>query len=81
MPRPASAPKTCTGPACDRPQVARGLCASHLRQLQRDRPLTPLRTGPALARIQLRVSPECGERIRAQPAAARLVLEHWSRGR
>ena len=73
--------ETCQGPECDRATVARGLCATHLRQEQRGRPLTPIRdhTRPAMERVSLRVSPPCRERVLEKPAAARLVLEHWAR--
>ena len=83
MPRPSHAKRrhpACTGPECSRDVVARSLCASHLRQIQRGKPLTPLRgQGPALDRVSLRVSPECRERVLTKPAAARLVLEIWAR--
>lgn len=38
-----TAARQCEGPACSEPVHAYGLCAAHAKQLQRRRPLAPLR--------------------------------------
>ncbi|WP_422652982.1 zinc finger domain-containing protein [Brachybacterium sp.] len=52
---------TCTGPECDRPASARGLCATHYAQLRAGRDLAPIRRqSPRLERTV--ACPDCGAR-------------------
>lgn len=69
---------TCSVAECGRAAVAHGLCASHYKQKQRGKEPTPLRTGPALVRISLRVSATCRSRVLADAARARAALEAWA---
>lgn len=78
-------PPTCTGPGpngtrCTRPAVAFELCRAHYDWQRRHpgKPLHPIRTGPGRPKITLRVSPECRERVLADPPGARAVLEAWA---
>jgi hypothetical protein len=87
----------CTAPACDRPAIARGLCAAHYRQHLRGQPLRALK-GPRgrvrpgiehLCRLEVRLSPEtlaalleAGRSAGVSSAhAASLVLEEWAASR
>ena len=70
---------TCTGPECSRPTVARGLCASHYRQQQRGREITPLRSGPSRVAVTVRVSEPAAAAVRRDRAGARTALEIWAR--
>ncbi len=76
---------TCTGPKCDRPAVANGLCDSHNRQRLRGRPLTPLRMherGNPLVFLGTRIPRETFEALGDRPGEkARDVLNAWARRR
>lgn len=71
---------TCTGPQCGRTAIAKGLCASHLRQQQRGRLLTPLRTGPRGVVVSTRVPKDVHDALGEAPGSlAREVLTSWAR--
>lgn len=78
----------CDFPDCDRPVIARGLCAAHYAQLRRGRELAPLRNPhgqigdhPQELIPGLRVSRECRRMVVLDPSGARQALERWARGR
>ena len=83
MGRPKKPPEPCTGPGCDLPAYARGLCRGHYAQDQRGSPLHPLRApdAPVLVRVSLRVSGHCAEAIKHDIEGARGALEKWAAGR
>lgn len=72
----------CAGPLCTSPAVAKGLCATHLRQQARGRPLTAIRRGPAMERLSVRLPRDVYEALGVEPAGrARAVLTVWARSR
>ncbi len=65
---------------CGLPVRSHNLCWGHAKQVQRGRPLAPLRNpdAPALERLSLRVSPAARERARTDPGGARRAIEGWA---
>ena len=70
----------CTGPDCDRPAVASGLCDTHAHQRDRSRPLTPIRErGRPRVSLRIRVHRETIKALGPCPGErARQILEEWA---
>jgi hypothetical protein len=72
-------PTSCTGPGCDRPARAMGLCPAHYQQKALGRPFEQLRQRPveALVMLPIRVPIAVRDAAQADPVGARAALLAW----
>ena len=83
MGRPKKQPEPCTGPGCNLPAYARGLCRGHYAQGKRGSPLHPLRApdAPVLVRYCVRITEGARKRAKEDPRGASEAVEKWAKNR